>query len=167
VIESEPLRVSFEQRVNFLSRGFIHFDERRPGAFETFARNFLRRVDAEFVAMIFSFPGHRILADKQIARTERRRRLSLAADNILCDGPGARKAVIGIAGDILPRADGPGNDWGPPISNWECCGGLGINVARSTTMNLGDLFTTQRPRTSLTVTGKSIQLKTSRRHFNY
>ncbi len=32
-----------------LHRG-IHLDERRPGAFETFARDFLRRVDAEFAA---------------------------------------------------------------------------------------------------------------------
>ena len=29
---------------------FIHLDERRPGAFETFAGEFLRRVDAEFAA---------------------------------------------------------------------------------------------------------------------
>jgi hypothetical protein len=32
-----------------LHRG-IHLDERRPGAFETFARKFLRRFDAEFAA---------------------------------------------------------------------------------------------------------------------
>jgi len=29
----------------------IHLDERWPFAFETFARNFLRRVDAEFAAV--------------------------------------------------------------------------------------------------------------------
>ena len=28
----------------------IHLDERRPGAFETFAGNFLRRINAEFAA---------------------------------------------------------------------------------------------------------------------
>ena len=39
-----------EQRINFLSHIFIHLDERRPGAFEAFARNLLRGVDAEFAA---------------------------------------------------------------------------------------------------------------------
>ena len=29
---------------------FIHANQRRPGAFETFARNFLRRVNAELAA---------------------------------------------------------------------------------------------------------------------
>ena len=29
---------------------FIHHDERWPGAFETFTRNFLRRINAEFAA---------------------------------------------------------------------------------------------------------------------
>jgi hypothetical protein len=29
---------------------FVHLDERRPGAFETFARQFLRRINAEFAA---------------------------------------------------------------------------------------------------------------------
>ena len=29
---------------------FIHLDERRPGAFETFAGNFLRRVNAQLAA---------------------------------------------------------------------------------------------------------------------
>jgi len=41
---------SSEQRVNFLSDVFIHFNQRRPGAFEAFAGNFLRRVYAEFAA---------------------------------------------------------------------------------------------------------------------
>jgi len=31
---------------------FIHLDERRPGAFETFARNLLRRVDAGLAAAV-------------------------------------------------------------------------------------------------------------------
>ena len=29
---------------------FFHLDKRRPGAFETFARQFVRRVEAEFAA---------------------------------------------------------------------------------------------------------------------
>ena len=39
-----------EHCIYFLSHGFIHLDQRRPGAFEAFARNFLRRVNAEFAA---------------------------------------------------------------------------------------------------------------------
>ena len=39
-----------EQRVDLRLHRSIHLDERRPGAFEAFARNFLRRVDAEFAA---------------------------------------------------------------------------------------------------------------------
>ncbi len=44
------LRSSSKRQINFLPHDFIHLDERRPGAFETFARNFLRCVDAEFAA---------------------------------------------------------------------------------------------------------------------
>src|SRR5882724_338136 len=38
------------ERINFRLRGGLHLDERRPGAFEAFAGNFLRRVYAEFGA---------------------------------------------------------------------------------------------------------------------
>ena len=40
-----------EQRVNSLSCSFIHFNQRRPGAFVAFAGNFLRRVNAQFAAL--------------------------------------------------------------------------------------------------------------------
>src|SRR5262245_43541776 len=39
-----------EQFLHFRLHAFINLDERRPGAFETFAREFLRRVNAEFAA---------------------------------------------------------------------------------------------------------------------
>ena len=39
-----------EQRGDFLPPLLIHPDERRPGAFEAFAGEFLRRVNAEFIA---------------------------------------------------------------------------------------------------------------------
>ena len=35
-----------KKRINFRLHGFIPLDERRPGALETFAGNFLRRVKA-------------------------------------------------------------------------------------------------------------------------
>ena len=41
---------SSEQRVHFLPHVFIHANQRRPRAFEAFARNFLRRVNAGFAA---------------------------------------------------------------------------------------------------------------------
>ena len=39
-----------EPGINFLFHRLIHLDERRPGAFETFAGNFLRRVKTHFAA---------------------------------------------------------------------------------------------------------------------
>ena len=39
-----------EQCVDLRFHRGIHLDQRRPGAFEAFARNFLRPVDAEFAA---------------------------------------------------------------------------------------------------------------------
>jgi hypothetical protein len=39
-----------KQGVDLLAHVFIHLDERPPGAFESFAPNLLRRVDAEFAA---------------------------------------------------------------------------------------------------------------------
>lgn len=38
-----------EQFLHLNLRAFIHLDEWRPGAFETFAGEFLRRVNAELV----------------------------------------------------------------------------------------------------------------------
>jgi len=38
------------QGIDFAAPGFAHFDQRRPGAFETFARQFLRRANAGFAA---------------------------------------------------------------------------------------------------------------------
>src|ERR1035441_8431631 len=38
----------FEQGINFLPHAFIHLDQRRPGAFETFAGQYLRRVRFHF-----------------------------------------------------------------------------------------------------------------------
>jgi hypothetical protein len=47
ILVSDAVPASWlEQRINFLPHGIIHPDERRPGAFETFAGNFLRRVNA-------------------------------------------------------------------------------------------------------------------------
>jgi hypothetical protein len=40
----------FKQRVYFLPHRFIHLDEWRPGALETFAGNFLRGVKTHFAA---------------------------------------------------------------------------------------------------------------------
>src|SRR6187455_2000955 len=39
-----------EELVNSVFHVFAHFDLRRPGALEAFARQFLRRVNAEFAA---------------------------------------------------------------------------------------------------------------------
>ena len=38
------------QRINSSGDFLVHLDERRPGTFETFARQFLRRGDAESAA---------------------------------------------------------------------------------------------------------------------
>jgi len=39
-----------EQRIHSLSHGLIHLDERRPGAFEAFAGESFRRINAKFAA---------------------------------------------------------------------------------------------------------------------
>ena len=41
-------RLKFEQFFHLRLHRFIHLDERRPRAFETFAGNFLRRVQFHF-----------------------------------------------------------------------------------------------------------------------
>ena len=43
-------RLTFETLFHLRLHTFIHLDERRPGAFETFAGNFLRRVNAQLAA---------------------------------------------------------------------------------------------------------------------
>ena len=43
-----------EESVDFVFHVFAHFDLRRPGALEAFARQFLRRVNAEFAPLAIS-----------------------------------------------------------------------------------------------------------------
>ena len=45
-----PSGLEVEKFLHLRLHGAIHPDKRRPGAFETFARQFLRRIDAEFAA---------------------------------------------------------------------------------------------------------------------
>ena len=48
---ASPLKSQFSKELFHLRLHHgIHLDERRPGAFETFARQFLRRINAEFAA---------------------------------------------------------------------------------------------------------------------
>ena len=52
-------------------RSFQRFDERRPGAFETFTPNYLRRVDAEFAAggdfACVRFAGGRVQCTRRLS----------------------------------------------------------------------------------------------------
>ena len=65
---------SSEERVNFPAHSFFHLDQRWPGAFEAFAGEFLRRVNAEFAAAgdFAAWPGtpaeSRVRAIKRLSR---------------------------------------------------------------------------------------------------
>src|SRR5690348_9441141 len=62
------LAISFKHCVNFLLDHFIHRDERRPLAFETFARNFLRRVYFHFFFSFSNASGKAVSSAPESAR---------------------------------------------------------------------------------------------------